>query len=156
MVIAVSAGIGGRFPANFAGFFRPESLFPVWHGPCDIRVPSGTDDPNPDRQNHLHTGDSIMTRSIILAAALALGVTLMGASTASAGGGHHHGGHHHGHYYGHHHGGFYGGVIVRPQVYSYPYNYGYGYPAYGYPSYGYGYPSGIGYSNRNFSLWLGR
>lgn len=114
-----------------------------------------------------------MTRSLFVAAALALGVTLMGANTALAGGGHHHHGHHHHGHHGGYHGGYhqnsypghhhhhlhygyrsYSPVVVQPYYFqSQPGCYGgYGsYPGYG----GYG-PSGIGYINRNFSVWLGR
>ena len=112
-----------------------------------------------------------MFRSLLTTGALVLGVTLTSATTASASGPHHHHHHHgsHGHR-GHLHGGYgyggygsyYGGpVIVRPNpVVVSPYQYQ---PvpschsqSYGYPGYYGGYaPSGIGFSNRNFSLWLG-
>lgn len=112
-----------------------------------------------------------MTRTLLGTVAMAVCVALGSGSTASAGGphNHHHGHHVHQHHQHHHHGGFgYGGyrpryvaihsrpVIVAPQPYgSYgpapcvtDYDYNYGYNGYA--------PSGVGFSNRNFSLWLGR
>lgn len=110
-----------------------------------------------------------MARSLMTTLALTACVAFTGAIPASAAGPHHHH-HHHGGGYGY--GGYgygYGGpryvtpapivirprpVVVAPQPYVTPapcmtdYGYNYGYNGYA--------PSGVGFSNRNFSLWLGR
>lgn len=103
-----------------------------------------------------------MTRQLLAAAATAVCVAFAGDNTASAHGPHqnHHHHHHHGGSVGYGYPGAYRPryyappVVVRPRpVYVAPdpcYT-GYGNPGYG----GYG-PSGIGFSNRNFSVWLGR
>ncbi len=124
-----------------------------------------------------------MTRQLLATAAMAVCVAFAGANTASANGphgqSHHHGGSggYGGGYGGYGYSGGYGPryyappVVIRPQpVYVAPAPYGayapapchtgYGYNSYGgygsYGSYGgYG-QSGIGFSNRDFSLWLGR
>lgn len=110
-----------------------------------------------------------MTRQLFATVAMAVCVAFAGAGTASANGPHgyhHYHGGHGGYGYSSGYGGGYGAryyappIVIRQQpVLVAPYG---GYqPApcatsYGYGSYGGYAPSGIGFTNRNFSLWLGR
>lgn len=109
-----------------------------------------------------------MTRKMMLAAVVAVGVMFAMGGSVQAGHGHHGHGHHghghrgHGHYgHNHRHGYGYGpryGVVVAPRVVAPPV---YPYPAYGYPAYSYPpvyspYNQALGVQTGNFSLFLGR